>query len=268
MIPYLEWRVIPLGPVVLQVWGLFAAVGVFAGASFAFREAKRRGLDYNRLEPVVVSVVIWAFIGARLGHVIYYAPELYMDDPWEALKFWKGGFSSFGGILGAAAAFFLKTRLRQGSGGQVRQEESLPRLKVADALAVAAPLGLGCGRIGCFLIHDHPGTLAHAGWEWLAVRYPDGPRYDLGLFLGVFDFLLFGLCLLLLKKPRKDGFYPALLTTLYAPVRFGLDYLRADDVRYFGLTPGQYGSALLLLCGLVLFARIYGRGEARRIPAL
>ncbi|WP_437593604.1 hypothetical protein [Sorangium sp. So ce1000] len=45
------------------------------------------------------------------------------------------------------------------------------------------------------------------------------------------------------------------MAVLYAPVRFLLDFLRIVDVRYAGLTPGQYGAIALFIAGLVLLIR-------------
>lgn len=254
MIPYFTWTSIQFGPLTLHVWGLFAAIGVVAGIMFATREAGRKGLDAAAFESLAFGAVVWAFVGARLGHVLFYAPAYYAAHPIEILMVWKGGLSSFGGFIGAALAFFLTIRKRK-----------LSLLPTADALVKALPLGLGCGRIGCFLIHDHPGTLAYGAGKWFAVNYPGGARYDLGLLLGVFDWLMFGVFLLLMRKPRpapdgagprKDGFYFALFMLVYGPVRFGLDFLRIVDARYFGLTPAQYGSLALFVCGLWLMRKI------------
>ncbi len=92
MIPYFEWRTIQLGPLTLQVWGLFAAIGVIAGAWFAVRQAKKRGLDAAKFERLVFSVIIWAFIGARLGHIVFYAPAYYFQNPVEILKVFMADF--------------------------------------------------------------------------------------------------------------------------------------------------------------------------------
>jgi phosphatidylglycerol:prolipoprotein diacylglycerol transferase len=246
VIPYVEWRVIQLGPLTLQVWGLFAALGTVAGAWWALREAKKRGLDLPAFETLILNIVIWAFIGARIVHAVFYEPAHYLTHPLDILKVWQGGLSSFGGFIGAAGAFFWAMRTKK-----------MPLLPAADTLVSALPLALGCGRIGCFLIHDHPGTLAHGAGKWFAVNYPDALRYDLGLLLAVFDFAFFS-CLVFsqVRKNKPDGFTFALFMTVYAPVRFGLDFLRAVDVRYFGLTPGQYGSIALFASGLYLFRRI------------
>ena len=52
----------------------------------------------------------------------------------------------------------------------------------------------------------------------------------------------------------------ALLALLYGSGRFALDFLRASDLpyvdaRYLGLTPAQYGAALLVLWGIYVLAR-------------
>jgi phosphatidylglycerol:prolipoprotein diacylglycerol transferase len=226
----------------LQVWGLFAAIGVVLASWFALRQAKKRGLDVAKFETLVFQTVIWSFIGARLGHVLLYEPARYLADPFEIIAVWHGGFSSFGGFIGATITFFWSAR-----------KKTLPILPTADVLMLALPLGLGCGRIGCFLIHDHPGTLSHS---FLAVKYPGGPRFDLGLLLGLFDFIFFAATLRLLRKKRPDGFYFALFPLVYGPIRFGLDFLRVADARYFGLTPAQYGSLALFIFGSYLFKRI------------
>ncbi|MEK7545504.1 MAG: prolipoprotein diacylglyceryl transferase family protein [Patescibacteria group bacterium] len=244
MIPYLEWKTFALGPLTLQVWGLFAAVGVVAGTLFALREARRKGLDVAKTESLAFWTVFLAFVGARVFHAAFYEPAWYVAHPLDIVRIWKGGFSSFGGFFGAFGAFLWKGRAL-----------GLPFLKTADVLTPAATLGLGCGRIGCFLIHDHPGTLAHGAGNWLAVNYPDAPRYDLGLLLGVLDFALFGAYLALRRTTRPDGFYLAWLLMAYAPARFGLDFLRTVDIRYAGLTPGQYGSMLLFGVGLFVILR-------------
>ena len=46
--------------------------------------------------------------------------------------------------------------------------------------------------------------------------------------------------------------FVGLLALSYAPVRFLLDFLRWDDARYFGFTPGQYGSVLLAGIGFLV----------------
>jgi phosphatidylglycerol:prolipoprotein diacylglycerol transferase len=70
-------------------------------------------------------------------------------------------------------------------------------------------------------------------------------------------------------KPRFTGFFVALLLIVYAPFRFAVDFLRIVDVRYAGLTPGQYGCLALLGVGVViLWRRRQADDMAARIRAV
>lgn len=257
MIPYIEWKTFAIGPLTVQVWGLFAAAGIVAATTFGAREAKRRGLDAAKFEALAFWTIVAAFVGARLGHVALYEPGYYLAHPSEIFAVWKGGFSSFGGFFAAAAVAVWRIR-----------SLGLPFLRTADVALPATVLGMTCGRVGCFLIHDHPGTLAYGAGEWFAVRYPDGARYDLGLLLGVLDLALFAAYLALRKRAVPDGFHLAWIPIAYAPARFGLDFLRTADARYLGLTPGQYGSIVLLVIGLFMMRRVYAKPPTGNLQAL
>lgn len=65
------------------------------------------------------------------------------------------------------------------------------------------------------------------------------------------------------RKSRRPGFFLSLFLVLYAPFRFAVDFLRTVDVRYLGLTPGQWGCIALVVVGLVLL-----RGQARTNQAV
>lgn len=261
MVPYFYYPAINLGFITINTWGLFAALGFGLAIFIAWRQARCRGQDTNVILDLSFWIVIAVIIGARLGHVFFYDWGFYRANPTEIWKIWHGGLSSFGGFAGAAAVglFYLWKR-------------RLDLLDYSDIFIFALPAGLACGRIGCFLIHDHPGTLTNFIF---GVKYPDGVRHDLGLYLGIFDIILFGLFLFVEAKSRTTprqaqwvrdklppkGFYVMAFALTYGVARFFLDFLRAYDLlgadaRYGGLTPAQYGSILLFVLGLTLLARI------------
>ncbi len=75
----------------------------------------------------------------------------------------------------------------------------------------------------------------------------------------LYTVVLAGALWLLNRKKRFPGFVVSFLAVTYAPVRFGLDFLRTVDKRYLGLTPGQYFSIALFLLGIWLW---YTRSKA------
>jgi phosphatidylglycerol---prolipoprotein diacylglyceryl transferase len=250
MLPYFEAHLIPLGPVNIQVWGLLAATGIAAAVLTGRREARRRGLDPERFIDFAAACVLGGLIGARMFYALVYEPAATIEDPLSIIKVWQGGMSMFGGLLGGALAAWISFRRDPGAFAQY-----------ADVTAYVIPLGYGIARIGCFLIHDHPGTLSNS---ILAVNYPGGARYDLGLLQMLVGFGIFLLFLYLSRRAEKQAKAPPsflrLFLICYGLSRFALDFLRATDLptvdaRYYGLTPAQYLSLAFVAVGLFAFRK-------------
>jgi phosphatidylglycerol:prolipoprotein diacylglycerol transferase len=240
MIPYFQFPSLQLGPFTLQSFGVLAAAGVALAAWLLVREARRAGLDPTPLLEVPVWAIAGGILGAHLMHVFLYHPEE-LHGPHGALQILKlwDGLSSTGGVLGGTLAVVLWFRAH----GRAFSD-------YADVFALAVAPGWAVARIGCFTVHDHPGTLTSFP---LAVAFPGGARHDLGLY----DALLLGaIAALLFRASRTNklaGRLLPLLALLYGTGRFLLDFLRASDVpyadaRYFGLTPAQY-----VCIGLVVY---------------
>ena len=243
MISYFEFPSVQLGPFTLQSFGVFAAAGVALAAWLLVREAKRRGLDPSPMRDAPVWAIVGGLLGGHLMHVFLYHPE--EAHGWQILKVWDG-LSSTGGVLGGTLAVVLwfMTHRRRFS-------------EYADVFALAVASGWAVARLGCFSVHDHPGSLTSFP---LAVAFPGGARHDLGLYdallLGAIAALLFWLS----RTRRLSGSLLPLLAVLYAVGRFLLDFLRATDVpyadaRYFGLTPAQYVCVLMFAYGAIQLVR-------------
>ena len=235
MIPFLHSTTFHVLGITFQTWGTLVAAGYTLGTYIAWRRAKHRGLDATLVLDLAFWIFVAAFVGARVFQVLMYEPGYYMMHPLEALDPRQPGYAIFGGFIGAAAVFAL-----------TMWRKKLSFFEYADTLIWGLPWGCGVGRIGCFLIHDHPGTLSHA---LLAVRYPDGQtRHDLGLYLSLLGCATGLLFLWLNRRQRQPGFWIGVYMVIEGVSRFSLDFLRVADARYAGLTPTQFLS--LPLCGL------------------
>jgi phosphatidylglycerol:prolipoprotein diacylglycerol transferase len=230
------------GPFTITAFGLFAAMGIYLAARITVVQARRAGLDPRPLEDYAPWGVAAGVLCGHLVHLFLYHPEELAGGPLQLLKVWDG-LSSFGGLLGGVVAAQVFFYLRE-----VRFSD------YADALALGVAPGWAVARVGCFVIHDHPGVRSNF---FLAVRFPAGARHDLGLY----DALLLGTVAALLhalhrRRMAQRRLLP-LLALLYGGARFGLDFLRARDLsyvdaRYGGLTPAQYA------CGLLVLYAIWG----------
>jgi len=79
MLPYLEYHAIILGPVTLQVWGLWVSLGVIAGVLLADRLAKKNFLAPQLVWDLAVWALLAGLLGARVGHVLFYDPSYYIS---------------------------------------------------------------------------------------------------------------------------------------------------------------------------------------------
>ncbi len=238
MIPYFEYHAIVIGPVTLQVWGLWVSLGIICGVLLADRLAKKYFLALKLVWDLTVWALLAGLVGARLGHVLFYDPIYYFSHPAEIFYFWQGGASSLGGFLGAGLAIWIFVKVNKISWTDLSA--------YLDIMAPGFWLGWAIGRIGCFFIHDHPGTLSNF---MLAVKFPEGARHDLGLYDSILAWFLLAFCLVFLKKFHQQNSGKIFLFTaaLYAFVRFWLDFLRVADTRYFYLTPAQWGMGVIFL---------------------
>lgn len=236
MLPYFSQTSFSIGPVHIFVWGLMVALGLVVCLWALVFETRARGLSYERVLDMAVWTIVGAFVGARLGHILFYEPAFFWAHPEEIFQVWHGGLASVGGItagVGVAVWYVWKHKL--------------PIKKYGDAVCRIMPAAWAIARTGCYLTHMHPGVHVRA---WFAVAYPDGGRLDLGLLEAVF-WLMLGVVFWVTPRSKQSGIYIVFMMVLYGVARFILDFFRATDVmmsdaRYGGLTAAQY--AMLVLC--------------------
>ena len=237
----------------IQPFGVLVATGVLLGAWVAGRFARRNDLDPVATGDLVTYAVVTGFIFGYFLNGLFYERETFLEvlrHPSLFFSTWLG-LSSYGGFFGGILGCFLW-----------RYRRKMALLPYANAICFALPFGWLFGRMGCFVVHDHPGKVTDfplAVAEYHFGRPPYEPRHDLGLYEVIFSALIISLFLWLeWRRRRPVGFYCALLPLLYAPIRFFLDFLRAPpleggDVRYAGLTPAQWSSVLMVGIGLAVW---------------
>jgi phosphatidylglycerol:prolipoprotein diacylglycerol transferase len=262
MLPFFEQPALHLGPLTIHAFGAAVAVALWVAFAIVERRFARAGLDLQVGHKLCGWMIAGGIIGAHLFSQLLYFPHRLADDPWVLLRVWDN-ISSFGGILGGFAGALLYFAARAPESARAQRPAYL------DGVAFSMPIGIGIGRIGCALAHDHPGTVTSfplafsletdaamalirgayaAGGRALPSAAPTMGFHDLGLYEFLYlAFVVTPLFLYWNRRSRPTGFYLFAFAALYLPVRFGLEFLRVADVRYVGLTPAQWVAALLLV---------------------
>lgn len=189
-----------------------------------------------------------------------------MCHPTEAdcfawIKFWNPGYAYYGGLIVASVgAWFLLKR------------DKFPFWKAADMAGFAIPIGLGFGRLGCLLAGccfgsptdsafalDFPARSPAAAAQvkegiLATIRQVPMPVHATQVYESVGSLLVAAVCLFWVHgRKRYDGQVFVAFLGLYAALRFGLEFLRADDRgAAAGLSTSQLiGLALVVFAGLV-----------------
>jgi len=255
VIPYIEQPTFHLWRISVHTFGILVAVAMIVGMRFVRRRAAADGLDPMVADRLVTWILVAGFIGAHLFDRLVYYPREALADPWSLIRFWES-LSSFGGFIGAIVGALLF----------FRRNSQLPRWRYLDCIAYGFPFGWIFGRLGCSVAFDHPGSETRF---FLGEMYTDGHvRHNLGFYEALYTILIAAFFHYLGRQGRRPaGTYVAMLAIVYAPVRFLLDFLRKNDVRYGGLTPGQWGCIALVVVGFVLLKRAQKKGEAEASPS-
>jgi phosphatidylglycerol:prolipoprotein diacylglycerol transferase len=249
-----------IGPLKLQLFGPLVAIGVVVGWFRCLKYARIKDLDEYLFRDYLFWLLVAAFTISHWVSVIFYFPDKIQNDPLVLLQIWNG-LSSVGGFFGAFVGMMLYLRWYCGRLPHVGKQ---PVMVYADATIFGLLAGWCFGRTGCSLVHDHPGKVVPEGTFLAVGPWPDGSwRYDLGLVELMFAVSLMAFVYFFTKWDKwPPGRLTGLVATAYAPFRFYLDSLRADekahrvisdpDLRYAGLTPAQWFTIAFLLAGLYL----------------
>jgi phosphatidylglycerol---prolipoprotein diacylglyceryl transferase len=241
------------GLVPVQPFGLMISIGLILGYFAGCHRAKRIGIDVRICANGGLWGIFGGFIFSHWVELFFYHPERVVENPLVIFVL-TDGMSSFGGFFGAGLFGYIYYRKHNAS-----------LLDNAEAIVFSVVPGWIIARGGCFLVFDHPGQPTDF---FLAQMHPSGVvLHNLGLYEMIFTIGL-AVFLFFTRNWRPfHGFHMTIVFLLYGPVRFLMDYLRVADVVYWGLTPGQYFSAVMTLAGIAFLRRGLKRRAQGDIPA-
>ena len=253
-----------VGPFMLTWYGLFFALAVAAGGWLGLREARRKGLEVEKVQSLILWSLLGGLAGARLFHVVD-RWDLYAGEPIRARYLWEGGLAIYGGLVSGVLTGFLYA-----------WRSGLPVWKMADAAAPGLILGQGLGRLACIPNGDAYGAPTDVPWAFIytnpAAMVPDGllgvplhpyPAYEL-----LFDLAVLGLLWRLRGVYKADGLLFITYLGVYAIGRFLLTFFRMEQVWFFGLQEAQVVALAVLVVTLPLLSwRLQAGRPLERRPA-
>lgn len=279
MLNYIVWDVNPeifTWPVTVRWYGLMFAISFWLGFNIVARMFRREGAPENWLGTLLLWVAGGTLVGARLGHVFFYAWDYYSQHPVEILYTWEGGLASHGGAIGIIIAVILFSIFT------TRRNPlwTFDRLVVAIALA-------GCFiRLGNLMNSEIFGHATTLPWGFMFLRSPEWHAMYAGqachptqIYEAMCYLALFGLLMWMYWK-RNCGDRPGLIfgTFLVGTFfsRFLIEFIKNDQEAFEAdmvLNMGQWLSIPFVLLGLALIImalvrpRVPSKIKAEHAPA-
>lgn len=262
MLSYIVWDANPVlidSFVTVRWYGLMFAIGFLIGFNIVSRMFKHEGAPEKWMGTLLLWVGAGTVIGARLGHVFFYAWDYYSMHPEKILATWEGGLASHGGAIGVIIAVILFS---------IFTTKRSP-LWTFDRLVPAIAL-VGCLiRIGNLMNSEIFGHATDLPWGFMFVRsaewhqmYEGVACHPTQIYEALCYLALFGLLMWMYWKKNAEGrpglIFGTFLIGTFLP-RFFIEFIKNDQEAFeatMTLNMGQLLSIpfILLGIGLIIYA--------------
>lgn len=256
---YITWNVDPalfhIGGFQLRWYSLAFAVGFMIGYEIVGRIFRHEGAPEKWLSILLMWVVAGTIIGARLGHVFFYAWDVYSRDPWSILRVWEGGLASHGGtigiIIGVLCFSFFTTKRNP--------------IWTFDRLVIPIALVGGLIRLGNLMNSEIFGHATTLPWGFRFVRsaewhqlYEGMACHPTQIYEALCYFALFALLMWLYWKKNAEErpglIFGIFFIGIFLP-RFLIEFIKNDQVAFeatMTLNMGQWLSVPFIIAGIVM----------------
>jgi len=203
----------------------------------------------EKFDDYITYLIIGIILGGRLGYIIFYNFNYYLDNFFDIFKIWQGGMSFHGGLLGIIVASILFAK-----------KNNQDPFVYMDLVSSVAPIGIFFGRLANFINSELYGTASNVPWSVIFIKVDNIARHPSQLYEAVLEGIILFLILMHFRKKKflsKPGTISGLFLIFYSIFRFFVEFYRVpdDQIGYlaFNLSIGQIISLVFLIIGTTIF---------------
>ena len=237
----------------IRYYGLFWAHSFILGIYFFTNFVRREKLPERLVDSLFWFATILGIFGARVGHCLFYEPEVYLADPLRILNIREGGMASHGAALGFLIGLIL-----------FAWRNKMPFWWAADRIMIPVAVGGAGVRMGNLMNSEIYGRATELPWGFIFERNGETvPMHPTQIYEALFYLLVFVVLLWLYYKKDAGRKHPALmfgvgLIGIFLS-RFVLEYIKNDQVGFeegmkaaIGMNMGQLLSIPFVIAGIAL----------------
>ncbi|MFT7352415.1 MAG: phosphatidylglycerol:prolipoprotein diacylglycerol transferase [Flavobacterium sp.] len=258
---YITWdfdsEIINLFGFPLKYYGLIFVSGLLLCMLVLKKVFKKENLSETAHEALLVYGIAGIFIGARIGHCLFYDFDYYSKNVLEIFLPIKimanggykfigyAGLASHGGTLGLIISLLFYSKKHQ-----------IKYLKIVDIIAIVAPLGAAFIRLANLMNSEMIGNPTNLPWAFVFSKIDNVPRHPAQLYESISYFIIFALVFGVYKLKNitlGSGFIFGLSITLIFTMRILIEFVKINQVDFedgMFLNIGQILSIPFIAIGL------------------
>lgn len=251
-----------LGFFMIRYYSLMFIVAFTLGWFIMKRIFINEEVSIDKLDSLFIYTVVATLVGARLGHVIFYEPELFSRDPISVFLPFRTvpvfEFTGFRGLASHGAAITIIIAMFMFSKKILKKNV----LWILDRVVIAVACGGIFIRLGNFINSEIIGKATKSDYGVIFKQLgEDFPRHPAQLYES-FGYLWVFIILWVIywKTERRNhlGFIFGLFLVLLWTVRFFVEFVKeaqVDERADWALNTGQWLSIPFILAGLYFMIR-------------
>ena len=209
-----------------------------------------KNLDINqKFDDCITYLIIGIIIGGRVGYVLFYNFNYYINNFFDIFKIWQGGMSFHGGLLGIIVASIIFAK-----------KNNQDAFVYTDLVSLVAPIGIFFGRLANFINSELYGKVTEVPWAVTFVKVDNLSRHPSQLYEAFFEGIILFILLLYFRNKNflaKPGLISGLFLIFYSVFRFCIEFFRVPDEQIgyliFNLSTGQIISLVFIMIGTIVF---------------
>jgi len=176
--------------IAVRWYGILMATAMLLGSFVFIRLATRRGYEEDTLYDIILVVLIFSVIGARLYYVVFNW-DYYGAYPLQILNFRGGGMAIHGGVIGGLTSGYFLARIKK-----------VDFFELSDYAAPGLILGQAIGRWGNFINGEAHGGPTNLPWAITVDGMQVHPTF---LYESLWNLLIFAFLLYYMKRLTFKG---------------------------------------------------------------
>lgn len=244
---------VQIGSLPIHTYGFLIAIGFIVATQVMQYNARRSGLDADKIQDLIFFGLVIGFIGARSVFVLTRF-SYFMENPIDIFKVWEGGLVFYGGPL-FGIPFIM----------WFAKKHKFPIWKTLDCLTPGLVIAHAFGRLGCLAAGCCYGKPTGSNYGIVLNSELVDPAlrgihlHPTQIYESVSLLILFVGLMVLFKRKRFTGQVTLVYLMTYPIIRSIIEIYRGDTIRGFiiddVLSTSQFISVLVFIGALVLLIR-------------